>query len=85
MQLAVRNLPFCDFVVWTETDIAAERTTMDSTFYMNDSKIEDVKHFCIWDTSRSCGEMVHKKTRSEHWGYSSVSHTYTQCHDGTFL
>ena len=46
MQLAVCNLPFCDFVVWTEADIVVERITMDSALY--DSKIEDVKHFSVY-------------------------------------
>ena len=42
-QLNVCNLPYCDFVVWTEGGSAVERITVDSTFY--ETVMEDVKHF----------------------------------------
>ena len=33
IQLNVCNLPYCDFIVWTEGGSAVERITVESTFY----------------------------------------------------
>lgn len=45
-QLSVCKVSYCDFVVWTETGIAVERITVDSTFY--ETVMEDAKHFFIY-------------------------------------
>ena len=37
------QVPYCDFVVWTEGGSAVEKITVDSTFY--ETVMEDVKHF----------------------------------------
>ena len=45
-QLNVCRLPYCDFVVWTESTIIQERITVDTEFY--EGLMDDIKHFFMY-------------------------------------
>ena len=46
MQMAVCQVKFCDFVVWSEKDYIMERITFDVDFYA--SKMDKVQNFFVY-------------------------------------
>ena len=46
MQLALCKLAYCDFVMWTNKDLAVERISADEHFFR--SRLENLQHFFIY-------------------------------------